>query len=80
MTTINVNGKEIEVTKIETTSGDISLADFNKENEDKSNTLDNEKAAILADAKAGNDKLINLGLTQNEVTAMTGYTPPIEDE
>ena len=80
MTTINVNGKEIEVTKIETTSGDISLADFNKENEDKSNTLDNEKAAILADAKVGNDKLINLGLTQNEVTAMTGYTPPIEDE
>jgi len=33
-----------------------------------------------ADAKAGNDKLIELGLTQDQVTAMTGYTPPSESE
>jgi hypothetical protein len=28
------------------------------------------------DAKAGNDKLIALGLTQDQVTAMTGYVLP----
>tara|TARA_B100001094_G_C17935351_1_gene672819 strand:+ start:625 stop:852 length:228 start_codon:yes stop_codon:yes gene_type:complete len=32
-----------------------------------------------ADAKAGNDKLIELGLTQDQVTAMTGYTPPVAE-
>ena len=32
-----------------------------------------------ADAKTGNDKLLALGLTQDEVTAMTGYKLPIED-
>ena len=32
-----------------------------------------------ADAKSGNDKLLALGLTQDEVTAMTGYKLPIED-
>ena len=33
-----------------------------------------------ADAKAGNDKLIALGLSQDEVTAMTGYTIPVAEE
>jgi len=31
-----------------------------------------------ADALAGNNKLLELGLTQAQVTAMTGYTPPAE--
>jgi FKBP-type peptidyl-prolyl cis-trans isomerase len=30
------------------------------------------------DAKNGNKKLLDLGLTQDEVTAMTGYKPPEE--
>ena len=37
------------------------------------------KAAQKAtDAKSANDKLIGLGLTQAEVTAITGYKPPEE--
>jgi len=32
-----------------------------------------------ADALAGNNKLLELGLTQAEVTAMTGYTPPVSE-
>lgn len=36
------------------------------------------KAKKDTDAKAGNDKLIELGLTQDQVTAMTGYVPPSE--
>jgi len=29
-------------------------------------------------AAAGNQKLLDLGLTQEEATALTGYTPPSE--
>ena len=29
-------------------------------------------------AKAGYDKLIELGLTADQITALTGYTPPAE--
>ena len=35
------------------------------------------KAQKEADALAGNNKLLELGLTQAQVTAMTGYTPPV---
>tara|TARA_B110000858_G_C17651991_1_gene403136 strand:+ start:588 stop:869 length:282 start_codon:yes stop_codon:yes gene_type:complete len=35
----------------------------------------NKIAKAKADAKAGNDKLVALGLSQDQVTAMTGYTP-----
>ena len=30
------------------------------------------------DSKSGNQKLLDLGLTQAEATALTGYTPPSE--
>ena len=31
-------------------------------------------------ASSGNQKLLDLGLTQAEATAMTGYIPPVADE
>jgi len=34
---------------------------------------------IEADKASGNQKLLDLGLTQAEVTALTGYTPPSEE-
>lgn len=46
---------------------DVRSADQKKTDQDKIN-----------DAKAGNDKLIELGLSQAQITAMTGYTPPSE--
>jgi hypothetical protein len=39
-------------------------------------TYETAKAQKEADALAGNNKLLELGLTQAQVTAMTGYTPP----
>ena len=33
------------------------------------------RAKAQTDAKSGNDKLVALGLTQDEVTALTGYKP-----
>lgn len=35
---------------------------------------------LKADAKSGNKKLLDLGLTQAEATALTGYEPPAEQE
>lgn len=40
--------------------------------------LKQQEAQKEADALAGNNKLLELGLTQAQVTAMTGYTPPTE--
>jgi hypothetical protein len=37
------------------------------------------KAQKEADAQSGNQKLLDLGLTQAEATALTGYTPPIAE-
>ena len=39
-----------------------------------------EEATAKATAQAsGNTKLLDLGLSQEEATALTGYTPPAED-
>ena len=55
-----------------------------KETEDATNaTKDTEKLNAYNQAKTdalnGNQKLIDLGLTQAEATALTGYTPPVEE-
>ena len=42
-------------------------------------TADNNQQAQRANnQKSGNKKLLDLGLTQAEVTALTGYKPPAE--
>ena len=33
---------------------------------------------LAVDQKAGYDKLIELGLTADQITALIGYTPPAE--
>ena len=47
--------------------------------EEEVEAFKNAETKKKADAKTGNDKLLALGLTQDEVTAMTGYKLPIED-
>ena len=43
-------------------------------------TVANQTEANYVDAKSsGNQKLLDLGLTQAEATAMTGYTPPVSE-
>ena len=50
-------------------------ADEISEMETRNTAIENAKAAVKADAESGNQKLLDLGLTQAEVTAMTGYKP-----
>ena len=46
-------------------------------NREKQNAEENTKKANQA---SGNQKLLDLGLTQAEATALTGYTPLVADE
>jgi len=45
----------------------------------KATELENEKQAKATDKANGNQKLLDLGLTQAEATALTGYTPPVAE-
>ena len=47
--------------------------------EEEVEAFKNAETKKKADAQAGNDKLLALGLTQDEVTAMTGYKIPVEN-
>ena len=64
---------------------DMTSEEIAKVESDKQNALtkhQEEETAKQADAtnKAnGNQKLLDLGLTQAEATALTGYTPPTEE-
>ena len=50
-------------------------ADEIAEIETRNTAIEDAKAAVKADAVSGNQKLLDLGLTQAEVSAMTGYKP-----
>jgi hypothetical protein len=54
----------------------ISVAEIEAKKTELENAEQQAKAQKDADALAGNNKLLELGLTQAQVTAMTGYTPP----
>jgi len=41
-------------------------------------TFEQEQQAEATNKANGNQKLLDLGLTQAEATALTGYTPPTE--
>ena len=78
---------KITYAKVDGTSVEVEAnAEYVAQNEKEVQWYQDQKAAEKAvedkkntDAKAGNDKLIELGLTQDQVTAMTGYTPPAEE-
>ena len=65
----------VDLTSEEETKKTTEIAKFATE----ATALENAKTKSATDAKAGNDKLIALGLTQDQVTAMTGYSIPVEE-
>ena len=68
----NPNGIEVDLTAEEITQIETDKANATAEQQEEQQA----KAQKEADALAGNNKLLELGLTQAQVTAMTGYTPP----
>lgn len=57
----------------------ISVADINAKVSEIETAQANEENQKATDKANGNQKLLDLGLTQAEATALTGYTPPSED-
>ena len=75
---VSVSGEDINSIVWENGTTPISVADIQAQIPIVEQEIANEKAQKKADALAGNNKLLELGLTQAQVTAMTGYTPPAE--
>ena len=73
---VSVSGEDINSIVWENGTTPISVADIQAQIPIVEQEIDNEKAQKDADALAGNNKLLELGLTQAQVTAMTGYTLP----
>jgi hypothetical protein len=80
MKNIILNAKDNTVKIVDVSSEQIAEFEKNKtELEAKQAEEQQAKAQKEADALAGNNKLLELGLTQAQVTAMTGYTPPVSE-
>ena len=74
LTPDNPNG-----TKVDLTAEEIAQAEINAQNALAEQQAKEAKETADATNKAnGNQKLLDLGLTQAEATALTGYTPPSE--
>jgi hypothetical protein len=71
----NPNGILVDMTAEEIAQKETDIANETEKLEAEA-TAKTEKATAQA---SGNTKLLALGLTQEEATALTGYTPPIEE-
>ena len=67
----NPNGVLVDMTAEEISQREKDIANATAQQQAEATA----KAQKEADALAGNNKLLELGLTQAQVTAMTGYTP-----
>lgn len=64
---------------VETTAEDLAQAEIDRANFIAEETAKAEAKAQKAALKASaNQKFLDMGLTQAEATALTGYTPPTE--
>ena len=70
-----VNGQIIDMTPEEIAQREIDVANFEAEKQAE----ETAKQAKETDKANGNQKLLDLGLTQAEATALTGYTPPVAE-
>jgi hypothetical protein len=68
------------VTEVDMTPEEIAEFETRQTADNTERDANFEKTAEKqVDAQSGNQKLLDLGLTQAEATALTGYTPPIEE-
>jgi hypothetical protein len=71
----NINGKIVDLTAEEISYKEQLVTKVANEIQAK----ETAKQAKETAQASGNQKLLDLGLTQAEATALTGYTPPSED-
>ena len=71
----NPNGVLLDLTAEEITQREIDVANATAQ----SQAEETAKQADATNKANGNQKLLDLGLTQAEATALTGYTPPVAE-
>ena len=72
--------KQINNEIVDMTAEEVSQRETDTANGEAERTAQAEaKTQKEADAKSGNQKFLDMGLTQAEATALTGYTPPVEE-
>tara|TARA_R100001443_G_C3242125_1_gene151049 strand:+ start:300 stop:518 length:219 start_codon:yes stop_codon:yes gene_type:complete len=71
MTKISFNGEVRDMTSQEEADATSAFNEIKKLNDANIAAVAKKKA----DSKTGNQKLLDLGLTQDEATALTGYKP-----
>ena len=75
LTPDNPNG-----TIVDLTAEEIAQAEINAQNAlAEKQAEETAKQADATNKANGNQKLLDLGLTQAEATALTGYTPPVAE-
>jgi len=68
------------ISEVELTAKDLAQKETDAQNELAYQQAKEAKETAEATNKAnGNQKLLDLGLTQAEATALTGYTPPVAE-
>jgi len=70
-----INNVESEMTEEELTAFQNQQAEQQTYNAEQQAILDAKENAKVS----GNQKLLDLGLSQAEATALTGYTPPVAE-
>jgi len=73
------NIKTGEIQEVDLTAEEIAQKEIDEQNTIAEKQAKEAEEQTKKDAQAsGNQKLLDLGLTQAEATALTGYTPPSE--
>ena len=74
-----VNGNLVDMTAEEVSEKETRDAENIARIEQEKQELETAKQADATNKATGNQKLLDLGLTQAEATALTGYTPPVAE-
>ena len=75
---VSVGGEDINSIIWENGTTPIPVADIQARISEAETAIANEEQAKIDAKVSGNQKLLDLGLSQAEATALTGYTPPVE--
>jgi len=76
---VSVGGEDINSIIWENGTTPISVADIEAQIPTVEQEIADEIQAEKDNKASGNQKLLDLGLTQAEATALTGYTPPVAE-
>ena len=74
------NIKTGEIQEVDLTAEEIAKAETDKQNAlAEKQAIETARQADATNKANGNQKLLDLGLSQAEATALTGYTPPVAE-